>query len=207
MSQDYQVPPTYSPLDDEQVYIENWNNEFDQQQTNNNNETTQPSRLLTPSFTDKAIGIFSSAISMYASIFGLFFGVSYLAINAIVSITLLGLKYGYTMDNIRAIIGQARLETGDFTSPMAKEDNNIFGMHYPYSRNTYSTDSRYNSSEFSQVARYPSLACSILDRFYWERQWIALPIKPDMETSVYMNNVHENYNACLLYTSPSPRDH
>jgi len=195
MHQEGHEQPTSSVSDIEDVLLNSWNDEFDTNQTISNSFTTESHRLLKVSFTDKLIALVCKLLSLYLSLFGVFFRVSYLAINSVLCITLLGLKYGYTLDNIRALIGQARLETGEFSSTMAKDDNNLFGMHYPYSRDTYSTDSRYNASEYSQVSRYPDIASSVLDRFIWDNQWIAFPVKPKQEQSLYMNNVNENYGA------------
>jgi len=158
-------------------------------------ESTPQDRLLLPSKIDLLLYKVISLLSYYFALFGKFFGVSYRAILSILSITIFGFKNGYNTDNIRALIAQARLETADFSSPMAIKDYNIFGMHYPTIRSTYSAVSRWNSTENSEVCIFPSYLESILDRFYWEKQWSTIPIIRDAPQYDYMNSVVQNYNA------------
>ena len=132
---------------------------------------TPDKRLLKASKVDKIIYQIIVFLSYYFALFGKLFGVSRLAILSITAITIFGLKYGYTLDNIRALIAQSRLETGDFTSRMAKEDNNLFGMHFPFSRSTYSTHARWNATEVADIAIFPTYLESVLDRFQWEQQF------------------------------------
>lgn len=156
---------------------------------------TPNKRLLKPSKVDTIIYQVLVILSYYFAIFGKFFGVSRLAILSITAITVFGIKYGYTLDNIRALIAQSRLETGDFTSRMAKEDNNLFGMHFPFSRDTYCVHGRWNATEVADVAVYDSYLSSVLDRFEWGKQWKTTPIDRKAKVDDYMSAVNVNYQA------------
>jgi len=60
------------------------------------------------------------------------------------------------------ILKQAKLESGWFTSRLFKYHNNLFGMHYPRTRDTYSD--RYTIADNgSRVASYGSWQSSVLD--------------------------------------------
>ena len=156
---------------------------------------TPEKRLLKPSIIDVLLYKIITLFSLYFALFGKLFGVSYRAILSILTITLFGIKNGYSLDNIRAIIGQARLETADFTSPMAIKDYNIFGMHFPFVRDTYCSHARWNASENADVCVYKSYLDSVLDRFHWETQWTTIPINRNAPQYDYMDAVNTNYNA------------
>lgn len=47
-------------------------------------------------------------------------------------------RYGYTSVPVEVIVAQSQLETGDFTSPIFRENHNAFGMKHPQSRPTLS---------------------------------------------------------------------
>jgi hypothetical protein len=57
---------------------------------------------------------------------------------------------------------QARLETGNFTSRVFKEGNNLFGMHMPRVRDTYAFEYMIADNN-RRVAKYRSWQSGVLD--------------------------------------------
>lgn len=60
------------------------------------------------------------------------------------------------------IMNQAKLESGWFKSRLFVYQNNLFGMHYPYRRETYS-DKYVIADNGARVASYGSWQSSVLD--------------------------------------------
>ena len=154
----------------------------------------EATRIKKLSFIDSVLSSLAYVLSLYVSLFAMVFGIGFTAVHSVILISIFGFKYGYSLENIRWIVAQSSLETADWTSPMAKQDNNIFGMHFPYSRDTYAKSGRWNTSEGSYVSQYPNIASSVLDRLFWEKQWITYPITPQMDSELYFKHVYENYN-------------
>lgn len=154
----------------------------------------EASRVKKLSTIDSVLNTFVYILSLYVSLFAMVFGVSFTAVHSVLLISIYGFKYGYTLENIRWLVSQSAFETANWISPMAEQDNNIFGMHFPYSRDTYAKSGRWNNSEGSYVSQYPNIASSVLDRLHWEKQWITYPIVPRMDGELYKKHVYENYN-------------
>ena len=57
---------------------------------------------------------------------------------------------------------QARLESGNFTSRVFKEGNNLFGMHFPRIRDSYAHEYMI-ADNGKKVAKYRSWQSSVLD--------------------------------------------
>lgn len=166
-------------MEDEQIFV----------------EATRVKKLST---VDSILNTFAYILSLYVSLFAMVFGISFTAVHSVILISIYGFKYGYSLDNIRWLVSQSAFETADWGSPMAKQDNNIFGMHFPYSRDTYAESGRWNSTEGSYVSQYPNLASSVVDRLLWEKQWITYPITPQMDSELYFDHVYQNYNPSFL---------
>lgn len=64
--------------------------------------------------------------------------------------------------DIDIIFCQARLETSNFTSKLFREENNLFGMHMPYTRDSYAYE-YVIADRRSRVASYRSWQSSVLD--------------------------------------------
>ena len=58
-----------------------------------------------------------------------------------------------------------RLESGNYSSNIAKNNNNYFGMKQPYSRQTLSI------GETNGYATYKSWTYSILDYWMWQKRY------------------------------------
>lgn len=160
-----------------------------------NGDFVQDKRRLYPSKADKLAFSAIYYLSWYFALYGKILNVSRTSIFAILCISYYAIKNGFSLNNTRALVAQSRLETGDFTSPMCIKDNNLFGMHYPFSRNTYAFAGRWNASELSDVSIYSSFLESILDRIEWEKQWTETPIDVKAPVQEYIFNVFYNYKA------------
>jgi uncharacterized FlgJ-related protein len=81
------------------------------------------------------------------------------------------------------VLAQARLETGNFTSKVFRENNNLFGMKLPRVRNTTAI------GEQNSHADYASWRQSIIDYKLWQDNMIA-GIKSKKQ---YLNYLSKNY--------------
>lgn len=64
------------------------------------------------------------------------------------------------------VLAQAKIETGNFTSKIFRENNNMFGMKLPGRRATTAVGKRYNH------ARYTNWLQSLRDYKLWQDQMI-----------------------------------
>lgn len=80
-------------------------------------------------------------------------------------------------------IAQARLETGNFTSKVFKENNNLFGMKLAKSRPTTAITDRNNH------ASYKDWVQSVLDYKLWQDN----VVKKHRSRRAYLKYLAENY--------------
>lgn len=93
------------------------------------------------------------------------------------------------------VLAQARLETGNFTSKVFKENNNLFGMKLPRVRNTTAI------GEQNSHADYASWRQSIIDYKLWQddvivgikskRQYLSYLSKNYAEDKKYINKLKQ----------------
>jgi len=90
-------------------------------------------------------------------------------------------------------MSQAILESGSFTSKLAKHNNNFFGMRYPKVRQTTAVGQRYG------YARYLSWKDSVKDYKLWQDNLFRK--YPNMTRSQYMNYIKKMYSETSNYIS------
>jgi uncharacterized FlgJ-related protein len=81
------------------------------------------------------------------------------------------------------VLAQARLETGNFTSKVFKENNNLFGMKLPRVRNTTAI------GEQNSHADYSSWMQSIIDYKLWQDE----VVKKHRTKRAYLRYLSKNY--------------
>ena len=79
--------------------------------------------------------------------------------------TAFGVMIEFEIQHPHIVLAQMKIESGNYGSSIARNDNNYFGMRQPSSRLTVSLGSR------NGYARYRSWAYSILDYALWQRQY------------------------------------
>ena len=79
---------------------------------------------------------------------------------------LIGLKRGYSWNNILLLLKQSALETGYWQSNFMVNHSNPFGMHYPNVRPTTAQGSVQGDGGY--VATYSDDYDGVLDRFLWD---------------------------------------
>lgn len=79
--------------------------------------------------------------------------------------TALGVMIEFEIQHPHIVLAQMKIESGNYGSSIARNNNNYFGMRQPSSRLTVSLGSR------NGYARYRSWAYSILDYALWQRQY------------------------------------
>jgi uncharacterized FlgJ-related protein len=81
------------------------------------------------------------------------------------------------------VLAQARLETGNFTSKVFRENNNLFGMKLPRVRNTTAI------GEQNSHADYSSWMQSIIDYKLWQDE----VVKKHRTKRAYLRYLSKNY--------------
>lgn len=79
--------------------------------------------------------------------------------------TAFGVMLEFEIQHPHIVLAQMKIESGNYGSSIARNNNNYFGMRQPSSRLTVSLGSR------NGYARYRSWAYSILDYALWQRQY------------------------------------
>lgn len=79
--------------------------------------------------------------------------------------TAFGVMIEFEIQHPHIVLAQMKIESGNYGSSIAKNNNNYFGMRQPSTRITVSLGSR------NGYARYRSWAYSILDYALWQRQY------------------------------------
>lgn len=79
--------------------------------------------------------------------------------------TAFGVMLEFEIQHPHIVLAQMKIESGNYGSSIAKNNNNYFGMRQPSTRVTVSLGSR------NGYARYRSWAYSILDYALWQRQY------------------------------------
>ena len=79
--------------------------------------------------------------------------------------TAFGAMIEFEIQHPHIVLAQMKIESGNYGSSIARNNNNYFGMRQPSSRLTVSLGSR------NGYARYRSWAYSILDYALWQRQY------------------------------------
>lgn len=104
------------------------------------------------------------------------------------------LKDEYEADEIDRIIAMAKHETGNYTSDILKENNNLFGMKMPRVRKTTAI------GENRGHAKYENIEASIDDLVLWFDFHKGLPEFQDTESFIewlkskgYFEDSYENY--------------
>lgn len=107
-------------------------------------------------------------IKVTAQLLGLLFpGKGRAALEAVGSITILGLINGYRWSTITWLIKQSYLETGGWSNRGTSEDLNVWGMSRVLRRTTTQVGwRRINENETS--GQYSSIWDSCRDRFMWD---------------------------------------
>ena len=78
------------------------------------------------------------------------------------------------VENPEIVYNQAKIETGWFKSPIFRELNNAFGMHYPYSRETTAIGWRwgdYYNGSHQKMSEYTHWSESVKDISLWQQYW------------------------------------
>lgn len=91
------------------------------------------------------------------------------------------------------VMAQAILESGSFTSKLAKHNNNLFGMRFPKVRETTAVGQRYG------YARYLSWKDSVKDYKLWQE--VLFRKYPNMTRSQYMSYIKKMYSQTSNYIS------
>lgn len=79
--------------------------------------------------------------------------------------TAFGVMLEFEVQHPHIVLAQMKIESGNYGSSIAKNNNNYFGMRQPSTRVTVSLGGR------NGYARYRSWAYSILDYALWQRQY------------------------------------
>ena len=79
--------------------------------------------------------------------------------------TAFGVMIEFEIQHPHIVLAQMKIESGNYESSIARNNNNYFGMRQPSSRLTVSLGSR------NGYAKYRSWAYSILDYALWQRQY------------------------------------
>jgi flagellum-specific peptidoglycan hydrolase FlgJ len=79
---------------------------------------------------------------------------------------------------------QAVLETGNFTSRIFKENNNLFGMKLAVKRRTLAIGERYGH------ACYDNWQDSVDDYLLWQQMWVVTPIESERDYYRLLDNVY-----------------
>lgn len=79
--------------------------------------------------------------------------------------TAFGVMIEFEIQHPHIVLAQMKIESGNYGSSIARNNNNYFGMRQPSTRVTVSLGSR------NGYARYRSWAYSILDYALWQRQY------------------------------------
>ena len=79
--------------------------------------------------------------------------------------TAFGAMVEFEIQHPHIVLAQMKIESGNYESRLAKNNNNYFGMRQPASRITVSLGSR------NGYARYRNWAYSVLDYALWQRQF------------------------------------
>ena len=79
--------------------------------------------------------------------------------------TAFGVMIEFEIQHPHIVLAQMKIESGNYGSRIARNNNNYFGMRQPSTRVTVSLGSR------NGYARYRSWAYSILDYALWQRQY------------------------------------
>lgn len=92
---------------------------------------------------------------------------------------------------MRALYGQSALETGNFSSNIYLNHNNLFGMRPSQKRERFYQDI-YNSPKNGKFAKYDSLAYSLLDRINLDEYNDIYKPQNDTEIEVYYLDVQKH---------------
>lgn len=100
----------------------------------------------------------------------------------------------YWFTSTTTIWNQARVETGNFTSRIFREYNNLFGMRHPSVRPTTSLGRKPGEDELGQ-AYYSSRFSSIYDYFLRQKYFKISPRNPQYITDTVKSGyaAHPNY--------------
>lgn len=79
---------------------------------------------------------------------------------------------------------QAVLETGNFTSRIFRENNNLFGMKLAEKRRTLAVGERYGH------ACYDTWQDSVDDYLLWQQQWLRTPIESEKDYYRLLDRVY-----------------
>ena len=157
--------------------------------------TNTPSNSYTLSLKEKVLyGIFKIVSPVVGAIANIIGGNS-VAVRSYLAIGLLGYANNYSSKNVDLLSKQAVLETGSFSSPMAINDSNIFGMHRSFVRPSCADGYRWNDSESAEVSVYNDEFRSVLDRILWDKYNEISPTSPEYITEV----VSDGYNPFDTY--------
>ena len=77
----------------------------------------------------------------------------------------------------KVVLAQARIETGNFTSTIFKENNNLFGMKFPRQRETTAIDINRNHSVYENwkksVDDYKLWQCNMIHRISSKEEYLS----------------------------------
>lgn len=90
------------------------------------------------------------------------------------------------------IVAQAKLETGNFTSRVFKENKNYFGMKMPRVRPTVAIQEGLKSPEGNNYAAYKSESDSVTDLLLW-MEYTRFPVSVDNSETYVRQLKQRNY--------------
>lgn len=100
---------------------------------------------------------------------------------------------GYSFKDVIYLLKQSDHETGYLTSGFSLTYNNVFGMHYPYTRPT--TALGKVNGDGGEVATYSDIYNSVYDRFLWDNyNDIHNSINYQTQVLQHNYNLNPNYN-------------
>ena len=104
--------------------------------------------------------------------------------------TAFGVMVEFEIQHPHIVLAQMKIESGNYESRLAKNNNNYFGMRQPTSRITVSLGSR------NGYARYRNWAYSVLDYALWQRQYAW-----NLTEEQYLDKLGKTYAEDPNYTS------
>ena len=102
----------------------------------------------------------------------------------------ISLMYDLKIEHPRIVLAQMKLESGNFSSGLAKNNNNYFGMKHPRSRPTMSIGNN------NGYATFKSWSYSVLDYAIWQRKYAS-----GLTEDEYLEKLSERYAEDKMYVS------
>ena len=100
-------------------------------------------------------------------IIGSIFSIGKKQIETHFAILYIFLLNGYSFKDVLYLLKQSDHETGYLTSGFSLTFNNVFGMHYPYTRPT--TALGKVTGDGGEVSTYSDIYDSVYDRYLWDK--------------------------------------